>query len=235
MVLEGEMANSQRIAAAILGAVLGATTSAAAFPNLIVNPGFETGDFTGWTVGGTATNVGVATDGTLIPGTEPNYVPSFQNVRSGNYAAHAVTSLQFFGEPIERVLFSQTVAVQPDTQYFLGLWIGLDAPQGAGFQVGPDKSGIFVDGQRLPFTNGVPPAGIPPGSGPDDFLLLRTFFESGSRSSVDVTFALSAGGVSRAGMSYDDFFLVKTVPEPGTLSLLLLGLPGIVGFRRRLR
>ena len=230
------MAYSRRIATAILWTVMAPAMPATAFPNLIFNPGFETGDFTGWTVGGTTPHVGVATDGTLIPGTEPNYVPSFQNVRSGNYGANAVTRLEFFERPIERVLFSQTVAVLPGSQYFLGLWIGIDAPQEVAVQVGPDKSGIFVDGQNLGLLGvspaGVSPAGVPPGDGPDDFVLLGARFGSGSRTSVDVTFALSAGGFSRAGISYDDFFLVQTIPEPGTVSLLLLGLVPAARLRR---
>jgi hypothetical protein len=49
--------------------------------NILINPGFETGDFTGWTVSGNSPNFGVATQGpqslaqlspvrfTFVPGT----------------------------------------------------------------------------------------------------------------------------------------------------------------------
>jgi hypothetical protein len=81
------MAYSQRIAAAILVAVVGSATRAVAVPfpgpvNLLANPGFETGDFTGWTVGRTSPQFGVATDGTPIPFPSTDQVlnPAFQNV-----------------------------------------------------------------------------------------------------------------------------------------------------------
>ena len=44
--------------------------------NVLQNPGFETGNFTSWTVGGNSTLTGVGTDGTLIPGSDPPFPPS---------------------------------------------------------------------------------------------------------------------------------------------------------------
>src|SRR5438876_9222795 len=69
--------------------------------NLLMNPGFETGDLTGWTVGGTAVP-GVATDGVPISSGVPgNVVHPF----AGNYAAYA--TLQ---SPSTTLTLSQTFA-----------------------------------------------------------------------------------------------------------------------------
>ena len=46
--------------------------------NLLVNPGFEAGDFSGWTVGGNSIQTGVAIDGTPIPNVDPEFVPTRQ-------------------------------------------------------------------------------------------------------------------------------------------------------------
>ena len=59
------MAYSQRIAAAILVAVFGPATRAAVLSNLPVNLRFETRDFSGWSVGSSSPQIGIATDGTL--------------------------------------------------------------------------------------------------------------------------------------------------------------------------
>jgi hypothetical protein len=70
--------------------------------NLVVNCGFETGDFTGWTQSGNTTNFGV---GNFPPG--PN---------SGNFDA-------FFG-PVGSVGFlTQTIATTPGTTYTVSFFL----------------------------------------------------------------------------------------------------------------
>jgi len=231
------MAYSRRIATAILVAVFGAASRAAAVPNpgpvnLLVNPGFETGDFTGWTVGGTSPQFGVATDGTPIPNVSPIYSPGFQNVRSGDFAANAlVRNVPFGTGDIWRIVLTQSVAVLPNRDYVVGFWLGADAPFGFVVFVNDPHTQIFIDGLGL-----LPPIGFlefPAGNGPDDFKSLSYIFNSGSRTSIDVAFAINGGTNNAPAMSFDDFFVAEPefVPEPGTLSLLALGC-ATVGLRR---
>lgn len=234
------MVYSQRIATAILVAVFGAATRAAAVPNpgpvnLLVNPGFETGDFFGWTVGGTSPQFGVATDGTPIPNVSPIYGPSFQNVRSGDFAANAlVKNEDSVSGGIWRIVLAQTVAVLPNRDYVVGFSFGNDAPFGVAMFVNDQHNQIFIDGLGL-----LPPIGylaFPAGDGPEDFKSLSYIFNSGSRTSIDVAFAINGGTNNAPAMSFDDFFVAEPefVPEPGTLSLLALGL-ATAGLGRRLR
>ena len=78
--------------------------------NLLSNPGFETGNLAGWTMGGSNGGSGVLSDGQSIPGvTHSGFLPSYQNVRSGNYGAYAVTA----GTNGEYVSFAQTLSLAP--------------------------------------------------------------------------------------------------------------------------
>jgi len=231
-------AYSQKVAAAILVAVLGPATRALAVPspgsvNLLVNSGFETGDFFGWTVGGTSPQFGVATDGTPIPNVSPVSQPAFQNVRSGNFAANSlVKDFPEIGD-FWRIVLTQTVAVLPNHDYVVGFWLGTDTGAGFGMTVDDQHTQIFVDGF------GVLPTVFPtifPGDGPEDFKSFSQLFNSGSRASVEVAFAINGAASASSAASFDDFFLAEPeiVPEPGTLSLLALGF-ATVGVRRLLR
>jgi uncharacterized repeat protein (TIGR03803 family) len=79
--------------------------------NLVVNGGFETGDFTCWTLSGSDTNDIRVDDGSLL-GIEPH---------SGNYLAA--------GGPVGSLSFlSQTLSTTPGIEYLLSFW--LDSPDG---------------------------------------------------------------------------------------------------------
>ena len=237
------MAFSHRIAAAIVVVLLGPATRAAAVPfpgpvNLLVNPGFETGDFTGWTVGGNSPQFGVTTDGTPIPNVSPVFAPTFQNVRSGDFAANALVknALSTSGE-IWRIVLTQNVAVLPNRDYVVGFWLGADTAVGFALFVNDQHTQVFIDG--LGVLVSPPPGGFvgfPEGDGPEDFKRFTNVFNSGSRTSIEVAFALNGGTRNAPAMSFDDFFVAEPefVPEPGTLSLLALGL-ATAGLRRRLR
>jgi hypothetical protein len=207
---------------------------------VVATAGFETGDFTGWIVGGTTVQVGVAADGTPIANADPPFPPNFQNVRSGLYAGNALVRGDI---PLgrENVVLSQTIVVQPDTDFQIGFWLGNDSASGFGTRTSNDALQIFIDGVGLLGRSRT--FSVPPGSGPDDFLSFTGFFNSGSRTQVDVQFAIIGSGTSRVGVSFDDFFLVEgpapeptpgpppPIPEPTTMLLLGTGL-GFEGVRR---
>jgi hypothetical protein len=73
--------------------------------NLIVNPGFETGDFTGWTTTPAAS------------GSNLFVVPA--NSHSGTYA----TSFHAFETDLDTI--SQTFATTPGTRYNLSFWLAI--------------------------------------------------------------------------------------------------------------
>lgn len=202
----------------------------AVWVNLLTNPGFETGDFTGWIVGGNSIQVGVATDGTPIPNAEPPFPPNFQNVHSGQFAGNAL--VQDGIDPVERIILSQTVSVLRNQNVNTGFWLGNDSQSEFGMNIDDAHTQIFIDGVGLlpnTFLNG----GIR-GSSPADFMLFSGSFNTGARDSITVAFAINGSGTSRVGLSFDDlFFDSERVSGPATIFLVILGLLGLVGGRLR--
>jgi len=226
--------------ALISGILVFASSVVGAAPtNLLVNPGFETGDFTGWAVTGTSPQVGVATDGTTILGADPPFLPNFQNVRSGDFAGNGlIRNGPAVAPDFEIVVLSQTVAVLPNEEMSAGFWLGNDSGSAFGMPFGsPGRTQIYIDDVGLlPLTTGV---SIFPGSSPAAFVLLAGGFNTGARGSIDISFAITGSGTSRVGVSFDDFFVVSgpppvAIPEPGAWSLLSLGL-AVLAFARRRR
>jgi hypothetical protein len=64
--------------------------------------------------------------------------------------------------------------------------------------------------------------------------LFSSSFFSSNRSSITATFQINGSGTSRAGLSFDDFF-VTPVPEPGTVALIVTGFGALLVWRRQLR
>jgi hypothetical protein len=85
------------IAIGLLAALL---STGPAEANLVVNPGFETGDFTGWTLGGN----------TILADVGGFYT------RSGNFGAA-------FGEVTTPGTLSQTIATSPGASYTIDFWM----------------------------------------------------------------------------------------------------------------
>ena len=208
--------------------------------NLLTNPGFETGSFAGWTVGGQNGGYGVATDGTALPvtsaidGSPDLYFPSRQNVHSGDFAAYGITAGDSQVGFREYVSFSQSLSLAPG-KYELGFYLGTDnTPGGTGLTEAlvSGRLGIYVDGHHVPFAT-LPPFNFPGGSGSMNFVLCSAEV-SLAAGPHNFGFHLSGSGTGRAGMSMDDAF-VAAVPEPGTVGLLLLGGAVLVFVQRRRR
>jgi len=208
------MSNKQPISTflGIAAAVVLATNARAATPiNILTNPGFETGDFAGWTVGGNSIQVGVDTDGTVIPNADPPFLPNFVNVRSGTYAGHAL--IKDGMDPVERIILSQTVSVLPNNNVDVGFWLGNDSASVFGVQIDDDHLQIFIDGVGL-LPNAI--LNVRNGSSPADFHLFSANFNTGSRTSITVDFAINGSGTSRVGASFDDFFFITEMPPSAT-------------------
>lgn len=208
---------------------LGGTSVVHAIPiNALVNPGFETGDFTGWTVGGNSPTVAVGADGTPIPlPGASSFLSGISNVRSGSFSAFAHTR----GDPPIVASVTQTISNVLAGNVTVGFYIGHGQGMLLGARIDPTRTMIFIDG--VPILANANPT-IPGGTLPTDFLLVSGNFVS-SGGSHAVTYQWDGSGTFNAGVSTDDLFFnaeIGRVPEPGTVALFALGLAG-VGFVRR--
>ena len=206
------------IAVAFTVCVLHCVNGRALHANLLLNPGFETGDFTDWTVDDSqTTSYDVALDGTVVAGDV--FGNGLTNVRSGDYSAYALVQ----GNPVNRLLISQTVSVTTNQEIEVGFFVGRGVTPAIGAQIADTNTQIFFDGVGLlPDSN----PDIPFGTGPEDFLEIGTTFNTqNTDGDIVVTFALDGGGSVTAVNSFDDFYF-RVVPEPS--SFILIGLGGLV-------
>lgn len=210
-------------------------TSVLPAQNLLTNPGLETGDFTGWTVGGNTPMSGVDVDGTLI-GNDGTFGDNFVNVRSGSYAAYGWVRGSCCTAP-EYMTMSQTVSVLSGTTYNVGYWLGNDSHSARGMGEDDSRAQIFVNGVglRSGFTT------VTTGSSSLDFINIGSTWSSGAATTALIEYRFVASGTAYVGLSVDDLYFEGpggghgVVPEPATVGLVALGLVGIGGFARRRR
>lgn len=222
------------VGAALLLTFVAAATSAA--QNLLVNPGFESGDLFGWAVSTTGTStIDVGPGGTPIPGVDPVFGGGSSLVRSGTYSASGAVASSLL--PQGAMFFSQVLSLVPGATYDIGFYAANSStlPYTIGIGVGKNPNlfepglSIFADGlQLLPHED----VDAPPGT----WLPFQSTFVANSPTTT-VTFKVTGSGTSYAPMSVDDFFVTAQVvaPEPASLVLMATGLFGVlmVGRRRR--
>jgi hypothetical protein len=200
--------------------------------NSLVNPGFETGDFSGWTVSGTSPNYGVAVAGTPISGVNPVFQPTAVLSHSGVYAAWGLVA-----EAIPNTLvLSQSIYVQESATAGAGFYIGNGGSATWGTSIGDSGAcnvspcnplgGIFIYANGQPFIPNGGPHGVI--VTPGEYILVSGQLNL-SPGWNDIAFQITGSGTDLAGASADDFFV--NVPEPPSLTLVLSGLIGLIGVR----
>ncbi len=101
--------------------------------SLVQNGGFETGDFTGWTLNGTGGSDNFAAGSSGISGIAPH---------SGSYYAA-------LGQVGSLAYLSQTLATQPGQLYLVSLWLNSSASPYSGHKTTPNEFSVSWNGTSI--------------------------------------------------------------------------------------
>ncbi len=197
--------------------------AASASANLITNPSFETGDFAGWSIGGSASSYGVDLDGTTIAGSY--YSDSVVNVRTGEYAAWGLVAAS--GSPPVNLILSQSINVVAGEAYDIGFYLSIGRTDGDGSAGRTIR--MRVGGSQIYTFDAYGSTGDPfVGSDPSNFEHHYASWTAATTGAVTVEYDLSGSGTAVVGFSYDDFYVL-----PGPSALALMALAGFGKRRRR--
>jgi hypothetical protein len=171
-----------------------------AFCNQVTNPGFETGDFTGWTLSGDPICVGV------VPAGSSSFVVGSTICGGlGNSIVHSGNSAAYLGSQNSDGMLSQTVATIPGATYDINFWL---ASLNLGTNI-PNDFSVLWGGTTLASSTNVAPSAF------TDF----DYHATAVGSAMTLTFR------SRNEFSYfvlDDVSVTQVgtaVPEPGDMVL----------------
>lgn len=171
--------------------------------NLVVNGGFETGDFSGWTVSGDGSDTGVCTASTC-PG---NYVPF-----EGNYAG-------YFGTVGDTTTISQMIPTVAGDTYTLSFYLA--NPVGGT----PNYFSVAFGNSSFSFTNF--------GTAFNWQQFVMTTVATGDETDLSFTFRNDPSYWFLDNVSVSAQGSGGTTPEPGTLALFGTGVIGIGALVRR--
>ena len=194
----------------------------------LINGGFETGDFTGWDVGGLNGSSAVGTDGATIAATD---FPAYINTHSGDYAASTAVAHTYR----ETLSLSQSVNFltgKSDISFFMGN----DSQNIFGIEsaIRLGNLGIYLDGTVQSFEQTPINANFPLGSDSSDMLRFNALINS-TPGVHTIEFRFSGSGTARVGISIDDIVAtnVSPIPIPVPIWLMGSGLLGLMGFSRK--
>ena len=205
------MVSAIRLGAAAL--VLATFSAGAAQANIVTNPGFETGDFTGWSLSGDTTLQ-------LVDDFFPH---------SGNFGAFLGTC--DFDDPFcdgSTNSVAQTLATTEGTSYDIEFWLNIEVTPNF-FSVSFD--GIVLDSltDRTTFIDGGCSHPSPIAGG---CYTLFSYTALASSATTDLVFTFQH---DPWGWDLDDVSVeaATAVPESGSLPLVAVGLIALLALRRR--
>ncbi len=184
--------------------------------NLVTNCGFETGDFSGWTIGGATAN----------PGDNYYGVDAF-DANSGSFGAYMSQDFIDNIVPTAPVILSQALSTSVGQAYSVTFWLEQDTAPTLGYNHAFTAMWGATTIKSLSPTIALP--------GPVSLYTQYTFTEVATSASTVLSFSFENDDNF---WSFDDTSVAAAAPEPSTGILagaMLCGLAGFLGWKRAVR